>query len=283
MTIDNFKPTIWAAKLLKNLNDAHVYANCLNQDYEGEISKAGDTVKINSIGRITIGDYTGADIGVPEELQDSQLMLAITEAKFFNFKIDDVDAAQSNINLMNDATQEAAWGLADAADVFIAELLAAGVSVDNILTALTSVGTGATDDDAYEALVDLDVKLTENNVPRPGRWCVIPPWFEGVLRKDPRFVSFGTDKNRAQLRGEPVGEASGFTIWISNNVPLSGTTYTILAGYKGAATFAEQIPPKSFEAYRPEGLFADALKGLHVYGAKVSRPYALASVDVDAA
>jgi len=283
MSIDNFKPTIWTAKLLKNLNDAHVYANCLNRDYEGEISKAGDTVKINSIGRITIGDYDGTDIGAPEELQDSQLMLAITEAKFFNFKIDDVDAAQSNINLMNDATQEAAWGLADAADTFIAALLAADVSVDSVLTALTSVGTGATDDDAYEALVDLDVKLTENNVPRPNRWCVVPPWVEGLLRKDPRFVSFGTDKNRQQLRGEPVGEASGFTLWISNNVPLSSTTYTILAGYKGAATFAEQIPPKSFEAYRPEGLFADALKGLHVYGAKVSRPYALASVDMDAA
>jgi len=36
MSIDNFSPTIWTAKLLENLNAAHVYAGCLNRDYEGK-------------------------------------------------------------------------------------------------------------------------------------------------------------------------------------------------------------------------------------------------------
>jgi hypothetical protein len=59
MSVNNFIPTIWAARLLYNLNNAHVYtqAGVINRDYEGEISAAGDTVKINSIGRVSIGTY----------------------------------------------------------------------------------------------------------------------------------------------------------------------------------------------------------------------------------
>lgn len=281
MAIDNFTPTLWSAKLLNNLNDAHVYANCLNRDYEGQIKQVGDTVKINSIGRITIRPYVKNTVIVtPDTLVGSQEMLAITQANYFNFEIDDIDEAQNNIKLMNDAMQEAAWGLADTADVWIAAGLAADVDIANVLPAVT-VGTGAGDDDAYETLVDLDVQLTVNNVPRPDRWVVVPPWYEGLLRKDPRFVSFGTDANKGQLRGEPIGKGAGFNIWMSNNVPVAGPAFTILAGYKGAATYAEQID--KVEAFRPQDSFSDACRGLHIFGGKVTRPYALASVVATAA
>ena len=44
-----------------------------------------------------------------------------------------------------------------------------------------------------------------------------------------------------------------------------------LAGFEGESlAFAEQIV--SVEAYRPEDAFSDAVKGLHLYGAKVIRP-----------
>jgi hypothetical protein len=281
MAIDNFTPTLWSAKLLNNLNDAHVYANCLNRDYEGQIKQVGDTVKINSIGRITIRPYVKNTVIVtPDTLVGSQEMLAITQANYFNFEIDDIDEAQNNIKLMNDAMQEAAWGLADTADAWIAAGLAADVDIANILAPVT-VGTGAGDDDAYETLVDLDVQLTVNNVPRPDRWVVVPPWYEGLLRKDPRFVSFGTDSNKGQLRGEPIGKGAGFNIWMSNNVPVAVLAFTIIAGYKGAATYAEQID--KVEAFRPQDSFSDACRGLHIFGGKVTRPYALASVVATAA
>ena len=50
MTLNNFIPQIWSARLLQNLNEAHVFANLVNRDYEGEIKGVGDTVKINAIG-----------------------------------------------------------------------------------------------------------------------------------------------------------------------------------------------------------------------------------------
>lgn len=282
MTLKNVIPTAWHAALLDNLNDGHVYVDCANRDYEGDIKKQGDTVKINTIGRVTIGDYsTNGSAGAPETLQDSQVMLTIDKQKYFNFEIDDIDKAQQKPQIMNAAMKEAGWGLADAADAWMATLLAAGTQAANKLTALTRVGTGGEDDDAYEALVDLDVKLTENNVPRTDRWCVVAPWVEGLLRKDARFVAFGTPENRAALVGKPVGAASGFDLWVSNNVPVSSSVYTIIAGYKGACAFAEQI--MKVEPFRPEQSFSDAVKGLHVYGGKVVQPHGLAYVKMTAA
>lgn len=285
MSLDNMIPTLWAVELLENLNDAHVYAPLLNRDYEGQISVVGDTVKINSIGRVTITPYTkNGALGAPETLDDGQLMLAITQAQSYNFEIDDIDKRQQQPKMMRQAMEEAGWGLSDVADSFLATLLEAGVATaapDNTLAAATSVGVGASDNDAYELLVDLGVRLDESNVPGNGRWVVIPPWFHGALLKDPRFVSFGTDANRAMLKNGQIGEAAGFMVAKSNNVPLAGSAYTIIAGYRGAATFAEQINDP--EGFRPEASFSDAMKGLHLYGAKVSRPYALASVVATAA
>jgi len=282
MSVDNFKPQIWTAKLLENLEHDHVYAKLGNRDYEGEIKAKGDSVRINSIGPITVSAYTPNSTSISwQELQDASQVLVIDNDYYFAFYIESVDKAQSNIELMNEAMRRASWSLAETCDDLIAAYLHANTSAANILTAVT-VGTGGGDDDAYETIVDLDVKLTESDVPRNAkRWVVVPPWYEGLLRKDPRFVSFGTDKNRTNLRGEPIGDASGFTVYISNNMPTSGGAYYVQAGYPGAFSFAEQI--LDTEALRIQTAFRDGVRGQHVYGYKVTRPQGLAYVLATAA
>src|SRR5438132_126612 len=54
-----FIPTVWAARLLVALERALIYgqANVSNRDYEGDIRESGNTVKIASIGDVSIGDY----------------------------------------------------------------------------------------------------------------------------------------------------------------------------------------------------------------------------------
>ena len=83
------------------------------------------------------------------------------------------------------------------------------------------------------------------------------------------------------MNGE-AGEAAGFTILKSNNVPnTAGSAYRIIAGHRIATTYAEQV--LDVQAYRPEQLFGDAVKGLHVYGAKVVRDTSLACLIADKA
>lgn len=57
------------------------------------------------------------------------------------------------------------------------------------------------------------------------------------------------------------------------NIALSGGGQLAIAGSAIATSYAEQIA--KVEAFRPEKRFADALKGLHLYGGKVTRPQAL--------
>jgi hypothetical protein len=95
-------------------------------------------------------------------------------------------------------------------------------------------------------------------------------------------VKVGSRRSDAVLANGEVGDAAGFTILKSNNVPnTSGTKYKIIAGHSVATTYAEQIV--DLHTYKPEKRFGDAVKGLHVYGAKVVQPNALAMLIADKA
>ena len=272
MSVVNFIPTIWSARLLRHLDKKHVYGTLINRDYEGEIRNYGDTVKINQIGDVEIKDYVkGTDIEDPDELSGEQTTLTIDQAKYFNFAIDDVDKAQVNPKLMDSAMQRSAYAMNDVTDRFLANLM--------YISATGTIGSDAsavipTKSDAYDYLVDLGTNLTERDVPTEGRWVVVPAWYHGLLLKDNRFVGNGTDYNKAIVEGGEVGVAAGFRVWLSNNVPnTSGAKYKIIAGTNEGGSYAEQI--LETKAYSPEKRFADAVKGLHVYGGKILQPKCL--------
>lgn len=314
MAFDSFIPEVWSARLLEHLDKLHVYAGLMNRDYEGDIRAFGDTVHINQLGAITIRDYNGSDIADPEELDGTQQNLVINRAKYFNFQVKDIDNAQSNPKLIDSAMQRASYGINDEIDRYLAALLVDGCASANVLYDAAHAVT-PTASTAYDYLVDLGTVLSENNVPMLGRWAVVPPWYHALLLKDERFVGNGTGYNQAVLQGGVVGEAAGFQIHLSNNVPHvysktsdesvnSAKTYYVLdasgvylpvaspktadlgdyyeqgsaqqliAGTSAAGSFAEQLV--ELEAYRLEKNFSDAVKGLHVYGAKVVQPTALA-------
>jgi len=272
-----FIPTVWAARLLVALEKALIYgqANVSNRDYEGEVRKAGNTVKIASIGDVSIGDYTkDTDIGDPETLSDEEQTLLIDNAKYFNFYVDSIDRAQQNVNVLDEAMRRSANRLREVADGFLAAAMDAAVPAGNKIGSITTPKV-PTKDDAYEYLVDLGVLLDEQNIPTTDRFVVVPAWFHGLLLKDDRFVRSGTAAGDRKLANGEVGEAAGFTILKSNSVPnTTGTKYKIIAGHSIATAYVEQIV--DVQTYKPEKRFGDAVKGLHVYGAKVVRPTALA-------
>lgn len=272
MAVTNFIPTIWSRSLLESLKKSLVYGQpgVINRDYEGEISGAGSSVKINTIGPISVTDYTAnSDLTAPETLSDSQVVLTIDKARAFNFQLDDVDNAQTQPKIMEGAMREAAYALSADLDSYLAGLHGqASITSGFGSTATPVVPTSTT---AYEYLADAFTALDEANCPQEGRWAIVPPWFHGLLRKDSRFVSYGTDMNRAVLQNGIIGQAAGFNVLVSNNVAnTSGAKFKILFGHPSAWTMAMQI--EKVEAYRMEKRFADAVKGLNVYGAKVTRP-----------
>lgn len=287
MAITRFRPEIWSAMLLVAFRKALIYAGpgIVNRDYEGEITAAGDTVRITSVSDPTIDDYDpNSTVITPEELTDAQRTLVIDQSKYFAFYVDDVDKAQARADVMPEAMRRAAYKLRDQADQFVASLYT-GVQTANVIGstgAAVKLNLSSDPANAYDdILVPLGVKLDEADVPSEGRYAIIPPSVHGFLLKDDRFVRADASGTTEGLRNGQVGRAAGFDILKSNNTPNpTGNVRVVQAGVDAAISFAEQI--NKVEAYRPESKFADAVKGLNLYGAKLVRPNAAAIAYVDA-
>ena len=176
---------------------------------------------------------------------------------------------------MAEAADESGYGLADTADQFIAALYS-DIDAGNDIGggSPVSVTTGAL---AVTQLIDLMVALDDAKVTRMGRFVVVPPWFHALLVSSDAFQRVDASGSSETLRNGMVGRAFGFDVLLSHNAPVpAGDDSVVIAGVPSAWTYAEQIIKT--EAYRPESAFSDALKGLHVFGAKVIRPTALAMV-----
>lgn len=275
MAVTTFIPELWNARLLYALEKAHVATNLVNRNYEGEISNHGDTVHINTIGAITVKSYTkNTDIDAPETLTTTDQTLVIDQAKYFNFQVDDVDKVQAAGELVDTAMGRAAYALADVSDAYLLGVIAAGAAAGNTIGS-AAAPVALTASNVYENIVKLKTKLDKANVPNTGRTIVVPPDVHSLLLLDDRFAKSTAAAGQEALINGLVGRIAGFDVYMSNNVKTGTGTDTgktpyfeITAQITDAATYAEQIIKT--EAYRMESRFADAVKGLHVYGAKVT-------------
>lgn len=272
MAITRFRPEIWSALLLESYKKTLVYANLCNKDYEGELKQAGDTVRITAISRPTVSAYTrNADISY-EELSDAQRTMIVDQERYWAFSVDDVDAFQARGNVVPTAMAEAAYALSDVVDQYVAGLYTQVNAANAIST--TAVTSG---DLAYTGIRRLMLKLDEANVPKTGRWVVVPNWYHSLLLENSKFVDLtGNTQSDALINGL-VGRALGATIYTTNNAPLiTGDDYSVMAGTNAAISMAEQLTKT--EAMRSEQRFADRVRGLLIYGAKVIRPEGLATL-----
>ncbi len=262
MAITNFISTVWSENLLKQLDKKYIGVLHCNREYEGAIKTQGSTVKICGIGDVTVSNYTkNTDMSAPETLSDEVSTLRIDQAKYFNFQIDDVDRAQSNPKLMDEAMKVAAASLANAADAYVYSLYEAAF-VEITDEAVTS-------DSIVDHIINVKTRMMKANVMDPNDIVIeVTPEVAALILK--AKIDLGTDNNEA-LEAGLLGKIAGCKIYVSNNVVIDDNDFhKCLVRTKRAVAFAEQI--SEVEAYRPEKRFADAVKGLHLYGAKIVYP-----------
>jgi len=267
MALTNMLPAVWSARILAKLEKNLVFAQpgVVNRDYEGDIRADGDRVHIHSFNDLTIGSYTKNSTTITyENLTDSRVTLLIDQARYFSFKIDDIDTAQMRPKIIDSASDRAAYQLAEDADSYIAGLYS-GASTSNPDNTIETSQFTATN--VYQKLVDLSVLMDQVNLPAEQRFVIVPPWVKGLLLQNSTFVT--ASKPDAVLNGQ-IGQIAGLNILVSNNVKTTGTSPVVshmMAGHPSALAYAEQIV--NLEGLRLEGSFADAVRGLHLYGGKV--------------
>jgi hypothetical protein len=261
VAIANFIPELWSTQLQVAFRKNLVFGNLVNRQYEGEISDVGNTVKIQTPAAITVGSYAGT-VTYQAPTSTTQSLL-IDQDKYWAFEIDDAEALQSNVNLMQAYMQEASYALANTVDADLAGLYtAAGLA--NIDLTLSS-------GDMYDTMVLAGQQLDVANVPRSGRWVVMSPQGYALLLKTAEFIH-ATPAGDSVARTGEVGQVAGFTVYVSNNVVLA-TTRKYLYGTNAAIAYAAQVVKT--EAVRRDAAFKDAIRGRLVYGRKVIRPSAL--------
>lgn len=273
MAIYNFIPTVWSETLYRELDKQYIgVANC-NREFEGDIKNCGSVVKICGVGSINVNEYTAnCDMSMPQDLSDTVTELAINRARYFNFQIDDVERAQSSPKVLEQAMSIAASALSDEADSYIYGLYSQS---ENILSV-----QDVTADNILDSIINARQVLYENNVSDMSNVVIeVSPAIASLILKAKILTS--TDNSEA-LEAGCLGSIGGCKVYVSNNIKLdlSGDylCYKCFVRTKRAIAFAEQL--SEIEAFRPEKRFADAIKGLHLYGAKVVYPKELVVLDL---
>jgi len=288
-----FIPVLWSTKLIEKFYASTVLAAISNTDYEGEIKNKGDQVIIRTKPTITIKDYRADGLLEVERPASNIITLNIDKGKYFNLILDDVMEVQSDLNMMNmwsdDAAQqfkivvdrEILLGLLGQADTANKGLTAGKISANINLgvtgTPLQIVARNPTAIVGKVEIVDLLVRmgqaLDEQNIPEQGRWVVLPAWVAAQIKMSELRDAALTGDGVSILRNGRLGMVDRFTIYVSNLLPkgvpagLAASEWVVYAGTQQALTFASQI--NKVESIQSEMTFGKLLRGLQVYGSKV--------------
>jgi hypothetical protein len=294
-----FIPDVWSGKMQVKFYIATCLAEVTNNDWEGEIKDVGDAVIIRSISNITISNYTKGLVLNSQVPTSTPITLNIDKGKYFQVVLDDVDATQSDLKLMNSFTDDAGeqMKIVVESDVFTnvpAQAAtankgnAAGAISGNIRLGATGAtnpayvskaaigagdGTSAAAKSVVDHIVDMGTVLDEQNVPQTGRWLLIPAIVANRIKKSDLRDASITGDGESMVRNGRLGQIDTFTVYKSNNLPKTGNELTIMAGTRDAISFASQLT--KLETLRSTATFGDIVRGLNVYGYLVTKPEAL--------
>ena len=112
----NFSPVIYSRKVQLAFRKSTVVGDISNSDYFGEISAAGDTVRIMKEPEISVLALQRGTAIATQDLVDTDFQLVVDKSNYFAFKLDDIEEAHSHLNFMQLAVDRAAYRLADQYD-----------------------------------------------------------------------------------------------------------------------------------------------------------------------
>ncbi|MEW9555248.1 phage capsid protein [Nonomuraea sp. NPDC050783] len=280
---NSFIAEYWSAILLTSLRKNAVVSSMLatNRDYEGNV-RQGSKVHINSLVDPTVSPYTGGPI-TTTRLSTEDAELLISEGDYFSFTVKDVERVQAAGDLAMTATAAAGRKLLEVADQYVASQMIAEAGAKNVPISIPS-GTNA-GDALYDAVVDNVVQALDNNdVPEDRRFLIVTPRLKAMLLKSPKFIDASQYGSTDAIMNGEIGRFAGLTVQMTTNIPqttLGTPDVDLIAGHPMATTYANQI--QETESLRDPSDFADIVRGLHVYGAKVIRPSALVTAKVTVA
>lgn len=313
----SFIPTLWSGKLNAKFYSNTMLSEVTNTTWEGELKNQGDTVRIRTAPTISISEYeVGNNLSyeVPTPIFTD---MQINKGLYFGVQVSDVLGYQSDMDLMNMFTEDAAKQLKIKMEdeVFFNSFVTEGPAAANegatagAISAAYNLGTDTTPVDqstpvnVLQAILRMSSALDEQNVPEDGRWLIMTPFDRHLLMQSNIAQAYFTGDQASTIRTGKIGMLDRFTVYVSNLLPrgaagkalVSGLTdpatggtvsnakvrRTMIAGTKDAVGFAMTV--NKTEPLRNQTDFGDIVRGLAIYGRKTLKPEALVVTQVGSA
>lgn len=282
MAISNFIPSVWRENLFAQLDNNYIGVKHCNREYEGDIIGKGSVVNIPGLNNVNIFNYVkGTDMSAPQSALDEGNQLVIDKAKAFNFLIDDIDRVQNNPKLMDEAIRNAAKALARAAEKSVFGIFTGSGDLYEDHKVKQVYCYNVSPENVIDYIIGGVTTLYQNDVTNADDIFIeVSPDIAGVIFKAKADLGI---KDGISMETGHIGNINGCKIYVSNNIVVEsghedGYFSRCFVRSKRAIAFAEQL--SEINAYRPEKRFADAVKGLHLYGAKLVKPSEIVVLDM---
>lgn len=221
MSVSNFVPTIWSARVQANLDKSLVLGAQANRSYE--VDAQSGTARINQVGDIPVSTHTKGGTVTYAEPYSTQRSLTLNQRKIAAFRVDDLDAIQANVNLVEEYSARLAYALRDDIDRYVASLYT-GAGAGDVAVDITTITAG----EVRNAFANMAELMDANNVPMEGRWAVVSPKTRSAMFQDTALTQPTSDGDTA-LRSGSIGQFMGFNLFMSNNLSGTGVTVTLTA------------------------------------------------------
>jgi len=271
------------------------YENCValdicNTDFTEDIKSQGDRVTIRTIPTTTISAFSAGQSLKTQQATSTPIVFYVDKAQSFTLGFDDVIEFQSDLPMVDIQTADAGKKMAEAIDADILQNTYSSADADNygstagLISNTYDLGSAGaplvfSESNATKTLTTCGVVLYEQNVPGDNRWIVLPAWALGVLQNsDLKNASLTGEAKSPLLTGKISDNIAGFKVYWSNQLATASDASGVTAwycpfGHRDAISFASQIIKT--ETVRNGDTFGDIVRGLEVYGYKVTKDTAL--------
>lgn len=252
-----FQRKLWEARLVENYNKATVLPRIATKPTE--VTATG--VVFNRVGNTVIGEYNGSINW--SAMDTTSVELSFEHKRYFADKIDDIDKAQTNLDLIDGFAKVQVAKLAKAAEAYAFGKYIDGAGFSKLSQTVSGISGVSEGQAIYNLIVDLASALGSKDVPVNESYVLVS-WDalnklakESIFTRHPEYIENGIVSN---------DKINGLTVIASSNIPDNA----ILAVHPAAIGFGNQID--KIEGMRLENSFGDGVRGLNVAGAAVLNP-----------
>lgn len=278
-------PEIYARELLVEFYISTVIAAISNTDYEGEIKEAGDKVYMRQLPKASIRRYIKGQKLQYDSPEPEHVELVIDQGYYYGVKAPKIDEVQSDINFISkwgahyaeelkiEVDRDVLGRLAPAAHAKNAGDAAGKIS-GNINLGKAGAPVSLSNENIIGKTLEAVQCLSEHNIDtsNPGKiWAVIPAWVATRIQASKLSDASVSGDGTSMLRNGRLGVIGNTTFYQSNNlVKDDAGAFHIIVGHKDCFTFASQLLHNDIIDNHDD--FGKILRGLQVYGDKVTKP-----------